>query len=175
MDPAGLTRVHQTLIDADFSQLLPSTDGIAHRYTRVGATIDVLAPDRLGSRARLALGSGRTIEVPGGSQALVRSSVVNVELADGSTARVRRPAFVGALLGKVAAVTQIVSQTSAERTKHMRDVDSLARLLGPTDREQARLTRKERAVLERMAESPDLSALKHRSILLLTGSPAHSD
>lgn len=87
----------------------------------------------------------------------------------------RRPTLVGALLGKVAAVTQIVSQTSAERAKHVRDVDALARLLGPADREQAHLTRKERAVLERMAESPDLSALAQRSIVLLTGPPAHSD
>jgi len=175
VEPAGLARVHQTLIAASFDQALPSADGIAHRYTRVGATIDVLAPDRLGSRARLALGSGRTIEAPGGSQALVRSSVVKVELTDGSTAPVRRPTLVGALLGKVAAVTQIVSQTSAERAKHERDVDSLARLLGPTDREQAHLTRKERAVLERMAESPNLSALARRSIVLLAGPPAHSD
>lgn len=175
VEPAGLARVHQTLIDAGFGQGLPSADGIAHRYTRAGATIDVLAPDRLGSRARLALGGGRTIEAPGGSQALVRSSVVKVELTDGSTARVRRPTVVGALLGKVAAVTQIVAQTSAERAKHVRDVDSLARLLGPTDRQQANLTRKERSVLERMAELPDLSALAQRSIVLLTGSPAHSD
>ncbi len=175
VEPGGFARVHQTLIDTGFGQVLPSADGIAHRYTRAGATIDVPAPDRLGSRARLALGSGRTIEAPGGSQALVRSSVVNVELTDGSTARVRRPTLVGALLGKVAAVTQIVSQASAERAKHVRDVDSLARLFGPTDRQQAHLTRKERAVLERMAESPDLGALAQRSIRLLTGSPAHSD
>jgi hypothetical protein len=147
VEPAGLARVHQTLVDAGFGQAPPSADGIGHRYTRAGATIDVLAPDRLGSRARLALGSGRTIEAPGGSQALIRSGVVNVELADGSTARVRRPTVVGALLGKVAAVTQIVSQTSAERAKHTRDVDSPARLLGPADREQADLTRKERSVL----------------------------
>ncbi len=64
-------------------------------------------------------------------------------------------------------MTQIVAQTSAERAKHVRDVDALARLLGPTDREQAHLTRKERSVLERMAESPDLSALAQRSIVLL--------
>jgi hypothetical protein len=88
VEPAGLARVHQTLVDAGFGQVLPSADGVAHRYTRAGATIDVLAPDRLGNRARSALGSGRTIEAPGGSQALVRSSVVNVELADGSTTRV---------------------------------------------------------------------------------------
>ena len=175
VEPAGLARVHQTLVDAGFGQVLPSADGIAHRYTRAGASFDVLAPDRLGSRARLKLGSGRTIEAPGGSQALIRSSVVDVELADGSTARVRRPTLVGALLGKVAAVTQIVSQTSAERAKHVRDVDALARLLGPRDRDEADLTRKERAVLERMAESPDLSALAQRSILLVARSPARSD
>lgn len=175
VEPTGLTRVHQTLADAGFDQAIPSADGIAHHYTRAGATIDVLAPDKLGSRARLVLGSGRTIEAPGGSQALVRSSVVEVELADGPTAVVRRPTLVGALLGKVAAVTQIVSQTSAERAKHLRDVDSLARLLGPTDREQANLTRKERAVLERIAASPDLSALAQRSVVLLAGLPTRSD
>lgn len=175
VEPAGLARVHQTLTDAGFGQLPPSTDGVAHRYTRAGATIDVLAPDRLGSRARLDLGSGRTIEVPGGSQALVRSSVVNVELTDGSTAGVRRPTVIGALLGKVAAVTQIVSQTQAERARHVRDVDSLARLLGPKDREHAHLTRKERAVLERMAESPELGALARRSILLLASPSAQLD
>ncbi len=175
VEPAGLARVHQTLTDAGFEQVVPSADGIAHRYARAGATIDVLAPDKLGSRARLELGSGRTVEAPGGSQALVRSSVVQVELADGSAARVRRPTLVGAVLGKVAAVTQIVSQTSAERAKHLRDVDSLARLLGPTDREQANLTRKERAVLERIAESPDLSALAKRSVALLAGLPTRSD
>lgn len=100
VEPAGLARVHQALIDAGFGQVLPSTDGIAHRYTRACATIDVLAPDRLGSRARLALGGGR---------------------------------------------------------------------------EQAHLTRKERSVLERVAESPDLSTLAQRSIVLLAASPRHSD
>jgi hypothetical protein len=34
VEPAGLARVHQTLLDAGFGQMLPSTDGIAHRYTR---------------------------------------------------------------------------------------------------------------------------------------------
>jgi predicted nucleotidyltransferase len=56
-------------------------------------------------------------------------------------------------------------------SKHARDVDSLARLPGRTDREQADLTRKERSLLERMVEPPDLGALAQRSIVLLTGSP----
>ncbi len=91
VEPTGLARVHQTLTDAGFEQVVPSADGIAHRYARAGATIDVLAPDKLEAALGLELGSGRTVEAPGGSQALVRSSVVQVELADGSAARVRRP------------------------------------------------------------------------------------
>lgn len=65
VEPAGLVRVHQTLIDAGFGQVLPSTDGIAHRYTRSGATIDVLAPDRLGSRARRLASSHRLMRLRG--------------------------------------------------------------------------------------------------------------
>ena len=49
VEPGGFARVHQTLIDTGFGQVLPSADGIAHRYTDAGATIDVPAPDRLGT------------------------------------------------------------------------------------------------------------------------------
>lgn len=142
---------------------------------QVCATIDVLAPDKLGKRARLTHGSGRTIEVPGASQALTRSGVVRVQLVDGPTALIRRPTLVGALLGKLAAATQIVSQSAAERAKHLRDVDSLARLLGPTDREGADLARKERAALVRFAGSSGLSPLAQRSITLLAAWPGDRD
>jgi hypothetical protein len=171
VEPTALARVHRVLVDAGFDQVAPSAEGIAHRYLRAEATIDVLAPDNLGSRARLKLGGGRTIEAPGASQALVRSDFVMVEVTDLDTpALLRRPTLVGALLGKIAAVTQIVSQSSAERAKHLRDVDSLARLLGPDDREQGQLTRKERTSLRRIAESPEMSALARRSLRLLADS-----
>lgn len=172
MEPAGLARVHQTLIDAGFGQVLPSADGIAHRYTRAGATIDVLAPDRLGSRARLALGGGRTIEAPGGSQALVRSSVVKVERTDGSGAssnRGRRTPRQGRR-GDADRCPDL-GRTSEARAR-CRLTCALAR---PDGSRTGDLTRKERSVLERMAELPDLSALAQRSIVMLTGSPAHSD
>jgi hypothetical protein len=42
---------------------MPSADGIAHRYRRDGASIDVLAPDNLGKRASLALASREVVEV----------------------------------------------------------------------------------------------------------------
>lgn len=171
VEPTGLARVHRVLIDAGFEQVVPSSDGIAHRYTRHGATIDVLAPDNLGPRARLRLGGGRTIEAPGTSQALARSEHVRVEIITGEPeVQLRRPTLVGALLGKIAAATEIVSQSAAAQAKHVRDVDSLARLLGPDDRDAAMLTNKERAALRRVAESPELGALARRSIALLADS-----
>ena len=134
IEPTVLGHTHDVLAAAGFSQDLPSPEGVAHRYRRGGATIDVLAPDHLGARAKLSLGSGRTIEVPGTSQAFGRVSLVRVELDDETAGIVRRPTLVGALLGKATAVTEIVSMSSAERAKHVRDVDALARLLGPADR-----------------------------------------
>jgi len=73
IDPAALEHTHTVLAGAGFSQDLPSPEGVAHRYRRGGATIDILAPDHMGTRARLSLGSGRTIEAPGTSQAFGRA------------------------------------------------------------------------------------------------------
>jgi hypothetical protein len=168
--PGGLTHVHHVLIRSGFEQSMPSKDGIAHRYRRAGATIDVLAPDDLGRRAPLTLGIGRTIRAPGASQALARSSTIRVALPDGAVAPVRRPTLVGALLGKVAATTQVGWQSPADRAKHLRDVDSLARLLGPADRHEADLTHRERAALERTALLPDLSPLGQRALTVLASS-----
>ena len=138
IEPAALYHTHDVLTRAGFVQDLPSPEGIAHRYRRAQATIDVLAPDHMGARAALSLG---------------------------------RPTLVGALLGKATAVTEIVSMSSAERAKHVRDVDALARLLGPADRASASLTTKERSTLARIAEHSDISALAARSIQL-TVAPA---
>ena len=166
IDPAALEHTHTVLAGAGFSQDLPSPEGVAHRYRRGGATIDILAPDHMGTRAKLSLGNGRTIEAPGTSQAFGRVSLVRVELDDSTGAVIRRPTLVGALLGKAAAVTEIVSMSSAERAKHVRDVDALARLVGPRDRAGSSLTTKERSTLARIAKHPDLSPLAARSIQL---------
>ena len=166
-DSSSLAHMHRVLSQAGFSQDQPSPDGVAHRYRRSGATIDVLAPDHMGTRAKLNLGVGRTIEAPGSSQALVRSSHVRVELVNGASAVVRRPTLIGALLGKTAAVFEIVSQPPAERAKHLGDADTLARLIGPTDRQSAFLKSKERAALQRLLQERDLSALAAASLHLL--------
>ncbi|MEX2555659.1 MAG: hypothetical protein WEB06_08505 [Actinomycetota bacterium] len=52
-------------------------DNIAHRYRRDSVAIDVLAPDGLGARADLTTTPpGRTLQVPGGTQALDRTELV---------------------------------------------------------------------------------------------------
>lgn len=91
VEPAALGQTHEVLAGAGFVQDPPSPEGVAHRYRRGGATIDVLAPDRMGVRAKLALGNGRTVEAPGTSQAFRRVSLVRVEL-DEDPRRSRAPA-----------------------------------------------------------------------------------
>jgi hypothetical protein len=165
-EPAGLKRIHDSLIAASFDQDLPGPQDIAHRYRRGSAVIDVLAPDNIGSRATLQLGAGRTVEAPGTTQAFGRSGLVTVQAGDVS-AEIRRPDLVGALLGKAAAVKKIVSQSPAAEAKHLRDFDSLARLLGPTDRASAALTKNENRLLVAVADSAGVSDLAAASLQLL--------
>lgn len=165
-EPLGLTRVHDALAGAGFAQDTPSPDGAAHRYRRGQAIFDVLAPDNLGPRARLELGAGRTIQAPGSTQAFHRCSLVRVHVGDLS-AIIRRPNLIGALIGKAATVVKIASQTPASRAKHMRDFDSLARMLGPTDRAEANLTKKERRLLDQLVDSPESSDLGSAAVRAL--------
>lgn len=81
-----------------------SPDGLAHRYRRRGVTIDVLAPDGLGRRADLTTTPpGRTLQVPGGTQALQRTELVPV-IAGTSVGLVPRPSLLGAIICKARAV-----------------------------------------------------------------------
>lgn len=129
----------------------------------------MLAPDNVGAKASLDLGIGRTIEAPGTTQAFGRSGVVTVHLGD-SSAEIRRPDLVGALLGKAAAVMKIASQSSAGRAKHLRDFDSLAKLLGVSDRESADLSRGERKLLSSLVDEAGVSRLGVATVkLLITG------
>ena len=157
-EPGALRRIHDALRSAGFDQDRPSPEGTAHRYRRETALFDVLAPDNVGDRAQLRLGAGRTIEAPGTTQALRRSEVVQVDLGE-TSGLVRRPSLVGALLGKAAAVTKIASKTAADRSKHLRDFDSLSMMLGPSDRHGAELTKSERRALQALVDEPGLSKL----------------
>jgi hypothetical protein len=170
-EPGGLDRIHSILVNAGFEQDPPGPDGAAHRYRQGAAVIDVLAPDNVGKRARLRLGAGRTIEAPGTTQAFRRSSIVAVEFG-GMVAPIRRPNVVGALVGKAAAVVKISSQSPASRTKHLRDLDSLARLLGPEDRHDANLSPTERRLITGLLDSSQLTDLAVVSLQALLNTAA---
>ena len=81
-----------------------SPEGLAHRYRRGDASIDVLAPDGLGLRANLTTSRpGHTLQVPGGTQALQRVELVDVRYQDRASVG-PRPSLLGAIIGKSCAV-----------------------------------------------------------------------
>ena len=89
---------------AGFALVGASPEGIAHRYQRSGVSVDVLAPEGLGPRTDLTTTPpGRTLQVPGGTQALDRTELVPVVFGD-RQGFVPRPSLLGALVGKAVAV-----------------------------------------------------------------------
>lgn len=116
------------LVDQGFSLDGVSPEGIGHRFVKQAdpgpgsIRIDVLAPDNLGPRAKLVTKPpARTIEVPGGRQAVQRSEIVDVRVMSGvnlvqvpRTGPVRRPTILSALLVKAAA-TRIAGRRNPER------------------------------------------------------------
>lgn len=96
-------------------------DGTAHRYVKPATPepvkIDVLAPEGLGAGADLTTTRpGRTIEVPGGTQALRRTERVHV-VQEGRQALVPRPSLLAAIVGKGAACG-----IPGDPARHLRDL-----------------------------------------------------
>ena len=122
---SGIRSFVESLESRGFSLAGASPDNIAHRYRRDRASIDVLAPEGLGSRANLTTTRpGRTLEVPGGTQALDRTELLPVQFSE-LHGFVPRPSLLGAIVCKAAAVA-VVAGTSAA---HQRDVALLLSLV----------------------------------------------
>jgi len=106
-----------------------SADGLAHRYTRTAeprpVAIDVLAPEGLGERADLTTTPpGRTIEVPGGTQALGRTEKITV-VHEGRSGPIPRPNLLAAIVGKAAATAlpgrfEVVDQMTRKDRQRLR-------------------------------------------------------
>lgn len=94
----GFERIVQALRADGFELQDPSPDEIGHRWERDGLVLDLLAPEGLRESPRV-MGRIRTVQIPGGTQALARTEVVEVEI-DGLTCRLRRPTLLGAILMK---------------------------------------------------------------------------
>lgn len=127
-DQASLRTVVRALTDRGFDLLTITTDGRAHRYIRPAEpkpiVVDVLAPDGLGPRTSLTTTPpGRTVEVPGGTQALERTGLVEVRHA-GRTGTVPLPSLHGAIVLKAAAC-----KLPGDTTRHERDLALLLALV----------------------------------------------
>jgi hypothetical protein len=128
--PNGLQQVIAVLDDLNFSLVGIAPDGIAHRYSRPGRSggrpvvMDVLAPEGVGERADLTTTPpGRTIQVPGGTQALNRTEHVRVQVG-GRVGEVPRPSLLGAIIGKARACG-----IPGNASRHLRDLALLCALI----------------------------------------------
>ncbi|MDQ3823575.1 MAG: hypothetical protein M3321_10085 [Actinomycetota bacterium] len=94
----------RTLIDLDFEFRRPSSSGQGFTFSRGEVVIDVLAPDGLGRRTPLkTIGGSRTVQVPGGTQALRRTRPLAIRSRD-VEAELPVPDLLGALLVTVRAI-----------------------------------------------------------------------
>jgi hypothetical protein len=139
----GTERVARLLKDMDFALDEPSPDGMSHRFRSGPVVIDVLASDGVGKRATLTtLPPARTVEVPGGSQALRRTEWVDVRVMD-QRGRLPRPDLLGAILIKARAIR--VSDAPLEQRRDLAflltlvpDPRTLARELRASERKWLR-------------------------------------
>ncbi len=120
------------LTEQGFTLAGTSPDGIGHRYTRPADPLplifDVLAPEGLGARTdKTTTPPARTIEVPGGTQALRRRIKVTVT-AGGETSEVPLPNLLAAIVLKGAAVGSPQIPPSM-KGKHLRDLAFLCSLV----------------------------------------------
>ena len=128
--PDGLGQVVDCLETLGFTSAGTSPDGIAHRYSHPSrnpkrpVVIDVLAPEGVGNRAKLTTTPpGRTVQVPGGTQALARTELVTVQ-AGGRVGTVPRPTLLAAIIGKAAACG-----LPGDPARHLRDLALLCALI----------------------------------------------
>jgi hypothetical protein len=86
---------------------IPEPTGIGrdtgYGFELAGELVEVLGPDGLRRKPRT-IGNLETIEIPGGTQALKDTEVVEIVVAGGRPVRVRRPTLIAALLLKARAV-----------------------------------------------------------------------
>lgn len=141
------------LLRVGFTESGPSPDGIAHRFKKDVVVVDVLAPDGLGQRtSRATVEGGRTVQVPGGTQALERNELVDVQLGDRLGA-LPRPSLLGAILLKARAV----GAAPDEAAKHRGDLAFLLGLVADPRTLARKLRKSERKWLRTRRELIDRS------------------
>jgi hypothetical protein len=143
--PAGTQAVAKYLVEQGFELDDPLSQGIGHghAFKKEDVSVDVLAPDNLGSRANLStLHQARTVSVPGGTQALHRREWIDVTLGD-RKGSIPVPDLLGAILLKAEAIG-VDDVPDSQRS----DLAVLLSIATERDELAARLTSAERKLLQ---------------------------
>lgn len=103
--PAMTTFIAERLVEQGADMPIPSRESkrTGYRLHYQGEVVEVLGPDGL-RRDPVTTNGLTTIQVAGGTQALARTEIVNLALPDGTSAPMRRPNLLGAILLKARAV-----------------------------------------------------------------------
>jgi len=122
--PAMTEEIASILVEKGAKVATPprSKPEVGYRFQLDGEMVEILGPDGLRADPKT-VGGLRTFQVSGGSQALRRTEVVLVQLANSSPVAVRRPTLLGAILIKARAVAK------RRRGKSRSDRQDLIRLL----------------------------------------------
>lgn len=159
--PNPVRRVAQLLIAEEFKLEDPSYMGVGHTFVKGNVEIDVLAPEHLGSgseRARETSSGIRTVEVPGGRQALGRTERVAVRVGT-REGLIPRPDLLGAILIKARAV-DVDDAPDNQRS----DLAVLLSLVLDPSALIAQLQGRERTWLRRRRELDDVGAAAWRGL-----------
>lgn len=164
--PGAIGRIVAALQGAGFGVDGMTPDFIAHPYYRsaspAAVAVDVLAPEGLDARTDITTTRpGRTIEVPGGTQALDRTELIEVA-HEGRVAAVPRPSLLGALVGKGAA-----SGLPGDNSRHLRDLALLCALVADPFELRDQLSKKD---LRRLRCASQLMSPEHPAWALVPAS-----
>jgi hypothetical protein len=155
----GTERVSKVLLSRGFSLDGVSPEGIGHRFVNEQVRFDILGPDGIGARAELLTSSGvRTVEVPGGSQALQRTEMVEIQ-AGKISGLIPVPNLLGSILVKIRAIA-VDEQPEAQRG----DVAFLLSLVDDPDPLDVEISDSERLWLRRHPEFCDVDCPCYRGI-----------
>jgi predicted nucleotidyltransferase len=135
-----IREVAQWLLREGFELEGVSAEGIGHRFFRGEVKIDLLSIDHSGKSAnRTTVPPARTIEVPGGRQAINRTVEATIHIGN-ETGTIPIPDWIGAILLKARAAVSLPQ----ERQKHLRDLALLLGLPADLPRHVETITKRER-------------------------------
>jgi hypothetical protein len=140
----GIAALSEALVRDGYELSEMSAEAHGHSFARGEVSFDVLAPDGVGPRARLVtVERFRTVQVPGGTQALARSASVKIR-SRYSRGTVPLPSLLGAILVKTRAI-EVDDVPASQRS----DVAFLLTLIDDPDELESQITPTERRWLRR--------------------------